>query len=82
MTATERSGRGPLKGLRVLKVGGFGPAPFYTMLLANMGAEVIRIDRKRGGESGLLVARKFEVMFRGKRSMTMDLKKAIAVESV
>ena len=52
------------------------------MMLADMGAEVIRIDRKHAGESGLPVARKFEVMFRGKRSVAMDLKKGTAIEAV
>jgi len=73
---------GPLAGLRVLEVGGVGPGPFCTMLLADMGADVIRIDRKHAGESGLPVARRFEVMFRGKRSVAMDLKKHVAVAAV
>jgi alpha-methylacyl-CoA racemase len=74
--------QGPLTGLRVLEVGGVGPGPFTAMLLADMGAEVIRIDRKHAGESGLPVARKFEVMFRGRRSVAMDLKQDAAVEAV
>jgi alpha-methylacyl-CoA racemase len=44
------------------------------MMLADMGADVIRIDRKHAGESGLPVERRFEVMFRGKRSVAIDLK--------
>ena len=82
MSASPPTSAGPLAGLRVLEVGGVGPGPFCTMLLADMGAEVIRIDRKHAGESGLPVARRFEVMFRGKRSVAMDLKKAVAVEAV
>ncbi|MBU3738824.1 MAG: CoA transferase [Rhodoferax sp.] len=73
---------GPLSGLRVLEVGGVGPVPFCTMMLSDMGAEVVRIDRLHAGESGLPVARRFEVMFRGKRSIAMDLKKPSAVEAV
>lgn len=73
---------GPLAGLRVLEVGGVGPGPFCTMLLSDMGAEVVRIDRKQAGESGLPVERRFEVMFRGKRSVAMDLKKPVAVEAI
>ncbi len=73
---------GPLAGLRVLEIGGVGPVPFCTMLLSDMGAQVIRIDRKHAGESGLPVDRRFEVMFRGKRSVAMDLKKPAAVEAV
>ena len=82
MNANTPTAAGPLAGLRVLEVGGVGPAPFCTMLMADMGAEVIRIDRKHAGESGLPVARRFEVMFRGKRSVAMDLKKGAAVEAV
>jgi alpha-methylacyl-CoA racemase len=82
MTSRTNSGQGPLAGLRVLEVGGVGPGPFCTMMLSDMGAEVIRIDRKHAGESGLPVERRFEVMFRGKRSVAMDLKKGVAVEAV
>jgi len=81
MTGTPRH-PGPLAGLRVLEVGGVGPGPFCTMLLSDMGAEVVRIDRKQAGESGLPVDRRFEVMFRGKRSVAMDLKKPVAIEAV
>jgi alpha-methylacyl-CoA racemase len=82
MTKTTNDAGGALAGLRVLEVGGVGPGPFCTMLLADMGAEVIRVDRKHAGESGLPVERRFDVMFRGKRSVAMDLKKGIAVEAV
>jgi alpha-methylacyl-CoA racemase len=82
MTESANGRHGPLAGLRVLEVGGVGPGPFCAMLLADMGAEVIRIDRKHAGESGLPVERRFEVMFRGKRSVAMDLKKGVAVEAV
>jgi alpha-methylacyl-CoA racemase len=82
MTKTTNDAGGALAGLRVLEVGGVGPGPFCTMLLADMGAEVIRVDRKHAGESGLPVERRFDVMFRGKRSVAMDLKKGIAVEAI
>ncbi|HSV79535.1 MAG TPA: CaiB/BaiF CoA-transferase family protein [Ramlibacter sp.] len=82
MTETTKRGQGPLAGLRVLEVGGVGPGPFCTMMLSDMGAEVIRIDRKHAGESGLPIDRKFEVAFRGKRSVALDLKKGVAVEAV
>jgi alpha-methylacyl-CoA racemase len=82
MNDKTKRGQGPLAGLRVLEVGGVGPGPFCTMMLSDMGAQVIRIDRKHAGESGLPVDRKFEVMFRGKRSVAMDLKQGVAVEAV
>ena len=37
---------GPLKGLKVIEFGGIGPGPFCAMMLADMGADVIRLDRK------------------------------------
>ena len=43
----EPQGKGPLKGLRILEFAGIGPGPFCAMMLADMGAEVIRIDRPR-----------------------------------
>ena len=82
MSQHANASQGPLVGLRVLEVGGVGPAPFCTMLLSDMGADVIRIDRKRAGESGFPIKRCFEVMFRGKRSLAMDLKKREAIEVV
>ena len=40
---------GPLAGVRVVEVAGIGPGPFCAMLLADLGAEVVRVDRDRGG---------------------------------
>jgi alpha-methylacyl-CoA racemase len=74
--------KGPLAGLRVVEVGGVGPGPFCAMLLADMGAEVIRIDRKHASESGLPVERRFDVLYRGRRSLALDLKKSEAVQAV
>lgn len=70
-----RAGHGPLAGLRVVEMAGIGPAPFAAMLLADMGAEVIRIDRP--DESGLGIARptRFDFTARGRRSVAIDLKR-------
>jgi len=66
---------GPLQGLRIVEMVGIGPAPFCSMMLADMGAEVIRIDsRKHGGAPGSTHAR-FNVLARGRRSLVLDLKK-------
>ncbi|MGE0517232.1 MAG: CoA transferase, partial [Hyphomicrobiaceae bacterium] len=43
---------GPLKGLRIIEMAGIGPAPFCGMMLADMGAEVIRIDRREKADLG------------------------------
>lgn len=75
--ATPR--QGPLKSLKVIEVGGVGPAPFCSMMLADMGAEVIRIDRLTPSDSGLPVDRGFEFMLRSRRSVALDLKKPEAI---
>jgi alpha-methylacyl-CoA racemase len=69
---------GPLAGLRVIEMAGIGPAPFCAMLLADMGAEVVRIDRREPVDLGLpgRQDRKFEVLLRGRRSVAVDLKSA------
>lgn len=76
---------GPLEGLKVVEMVGIGPAPFCAMMLADMGAEVIRIDRLRTGDSGEPVGfpgTPFDVTARGRRSLAIDLKKEGAVETV
>ena len=66
---------GPLQGVKVIEFAGIGPGPFCAMLLSDMGAEVVRIDRKgsRGGS-------KFDITARGRRSIDLDLKKPEAVD--
>ncbi|WP_295638872.1 CaiB/BaiF CoA-transferase family protein [uncultured Methylibium sp.] len=72
---------GPLAGLKVVEMVGLGPAPFCAMLLADMGAEVIRIDRPgAGGALGL--DPRFDLAARGRRSLALDLRKPGAVEAV
>ena len=66
---------GPLNGVKVIEFAGIGPGPFCAMLLSDMGAEVVRIDRK-GGRG----ASKFDITSRGRRSLALDLKKPEAVE--
>ncbi|HEY7959701.1 MAG TPA: CaiB/BaiF CoA-transferase family protein, partial [Sphingomicrobium sp.] len=67
---------GPLKGVRVVEFAGIGPGPFAAMLLSDMGAEVIRIDR-RGGRSPA----KTEVTYRGRKAVALDMKRPEAVEA-
>jgi alpha-methylacyl-CoA racemase len=73
---------GPLSGIRVLEFEAIGPAPFAGMLLADMGADVLVVDR--AGESGLGLERErwYDVMMRGKRSVTIDLKDTRAKQVV
>src|SRR3954468_12276964 len=71
---------GPLRGIRVLEFEAIGPAPFAGMLLADMGADVLVIDRPASTDLGLKRERRHDVMMRGKRSVTLDLKSAPAKE--
>jgi len=62
---------GPLAGIKVIEFAGIGPGPFAAMLLSDMGAEVIRIDRKGAREGS-----KYDTTRRGRRSVSLDLKMA------
>ncbi|TFZ03168.1 CoA transferase [Ramlibacter henchirensis] len=64
-------GRGPLAGLKVLEFSGLGPGPFAGMLLADMGADVVRVDRPPSRH-----ADPADITGRGKRSLVLDLKSA------
>ena len=68
---------GPLRGLRVIELAGIGPGPFCGMMLSDMGAEVIRVDRV-GGSGG----RRRDVLARNRRSIAVDLKQPAGVEVV
>lgn len=71
---------GPLTGIRIVEVGGIGPGPFGAMLLADMGAEVIRIDRVTSLGSGANPAT--NVTNRGRRSIAIDLTKPDGQEAL
>ncbi|MFB6820817.1 CaiB/BaiF CoA transferase family protein [Streptomyces virginiae] len=70
----DGSGPGPLAGVRVVELAGIGPGPFAAMLLADLGADVVRVDRPGGG--GLAVDPAYDITNRGKRSVLLDLKSA------
>jgi alpha-methylacyl-CoA racemase len=69
---------GPLKGIRVLEFAGIGPGPFCAMLLADMGADVVRIDRA-GPAAGRAPV---DPLLRGRRSIAVDLKSPKGIETV
>ncbi len=73
---------GPLTGVKVLEVAGIGPGPFCGMLLADMGADVLRVDRLQASDLGLPVEPKYDIMSRGRRSIALDLKQPAAIETV
>jgi alpha-methylacyl-CoA racemase len=64
--------KGPLHGVRVIELAGIGPAPFACMLLADMGAEVLRLERSTGTLAAVMG--KYDVLSRGRRSVAVDLK--------
>ena len=70
--------RGPLKGIRAIEIAGAGPGPFASMMLADMGADVLRIDRT----SGPLPVGAGTVLDRGRRSAGIDLKNPAGVETL
>ncbi len=73
---------GPLQGVRVLEIAGIGPGPFCAMMLADMGADVIRIDRAASAAGASAESARYDVMGRGRRSIAVDLKSPEGVEVV
>ncbi|EDP62208.1 putative racemase [alpha proteobacterium BAL199] len=74
---------GPLTGYRVLEFAGIGPAPMCAMLLADMGATVLRLDRPMAaGDLGIDMPARFELANRGRRSAAVDLKRPEGVALV
>ncbi|NIK60038.1 CaiB/BaiF CoA transferase family protein [Kribbella shirazensis] len=71
---------GPLEGVKVVELAGIGPAPFACMMLAELGAEVLRIDRPGGNLS--LGPPELDLLNRGRRSVALDLKQPAAVDVV
>ncbi len=65
---------GPLGGVTVIEIAGLGPGPFCGMLLADLGADVIRVDRKDPSGMFPAAAQPFDVLARGRRSIAVDLK--------
>ncbi|MFJ8863114.1 CaiB/BaiF CoA transferase family protein [Streptomyces sp. NPDC102451] len=72
MATTGRGPQGPLTGVRVVELAGIGPGPFAAMLLADLGADVVRVDRPGGSVIGVEPA--FDLTNRNKRSVLVDLK--------
>jgi alpha-methylacyl-CoA racemase len=70
---------GPLKGIKIVEVGGIGPVPFCGQMLSDMGADILRIERP--GQPRGMVEPKYDVWRRGRRSINIDLKKAEGAEA-
>ncbi len=74
--------KGPLAGIRVLELAGIGPGPMCGMLLADMGAEVLLVERPEPAGTGIARPRSHELVHRGKQSMVVDLKQPRGVALV
>ena len=78
---TRETNIGPLNGLRMVEFGGIGPAPFCAMMLADMGADVIRIDHPNRGDLAVFDSNpRQDILNRGRRSIALDLKEAESVD--
>ena len=66
---------GPLHGLRVIELASIGPGPMCCMLLADLGADVVRVDRLEPSGLGLAMDARYDVNARGRRSLALDLKR-------
>jgi len=73
---------GPLSGVKVLELAGVGPGPFCGMMLADMGADVLRVDRSQASDLGLPVDPKYDIISRGRRSIALDLKQPESIQTV
>ncbi|MFF1595321.1 CoA transferase, partial [Streptomyces sp. NPDC058286] len=80
MTSPDHDTRntGPLSGLRVVEIAGIGPSPFAAMLLADLGADVLRVDRK-GAER--IVPARYDLLNRNRRNIALDLKHPRGLET-
>lgn len=73
---------GPLTGIRVVELAGIGPGPFCCMMLADMGADVIRVDRAAPADLGTPQDPKYQLLNRSRRSIAVNLKSTEGVEVV
>jgi alpha-methylacyl-CoA racemase len=73
---------GPLTGVRIVELAGIGPGQLCGMLLADMGAQVIRVDRIAGGEAAVGLPPQFDLMNRSRPAIAVDLKAPEGIELV
>lgn len=73
---------GVLSGYKIIELAGIGPGPMCAMLLSDMGADVLRIDRTAAAALGIAMETKYSLLNRGRRSVALDLKRPEAIEAV
>ena len=74
--------QGPLTGIKIVELAGIGPGPFAAMLLSDLGADVMRVDRAQNVSGGDPESPPLDLLNRGRRSVGVDLKQADGVETV
>lgn len=73
---------GPLKGIKIIELAGIGPVPLCGMMLSDMGAEVIRIDRAGGHTSSITIDRPNDILGRGRKSIRVNLKDPAGIDVI
>ena len=80
--ASTSASRGPLSGYKIIEIAGIGPGPFAAMMLSDMGAEVIRVERVQAVRDTQSSNANWDVMQRGRKNVAIDLKHADGVEAL
>ena len=73
---------GPLAGFRIVELAGIGPGPMCAMMLSDMGADVIRVDRVADSGLGMKRDPRYDLLNRGRRSVAIDMKTEAGREAV
>ena len=74
--------KGPLSGYRIIEIAGIGPGPFAAMMLADMGAEVIRVERAQSVKGEAPTTAHWDTLLRGRKNIAIDLKNPQGVEAL
>ena len=80
--ASSQERTGPLSGYRIIEIAGIGPGPFAAMMLADMGAEVIRVERAQSVRGPAPDTAHWDVLLRGRKNIAIDLKNPQGVEAL
>ena len=78
----SNSSRGPLSGYKIIEIAGIGPGPFAAMMLSDMGAEAIRVERVQAVRDAPVAGAHWDVMQRGRKNVAIDLKHPDGVETL
>ena len=73
---------GPLSGVKIIEMAGIGPGPMAAMMLSDMGALVLRIDRQADSGLGISRPEKYDLLLRGRKALALDLKNKASIEIV